>query len=505
MNILQAIADPKLFGPWFSEGETWRAWRACLAAIFALDMSEDELAIYQRCTGREQPPSTQPREVWLLCGRRSGKSFITALIATYIAAFTKHKLKRGETGTVLVMAADRKQAGVVLGYARGLFHNVPMLRKLVANETTTAIELTNGVRIEVNTASVSAVRGYLCVAVVADEIAFWRSENTLSPDVEILRAVRPALATQPQALLLCISSPYLRRGAMWNAYREHFGRDGDRVLFWKADTRTMNPCVPTEEIEAAYREDAASAAAEFGAEFRSDVESFISFEAIDPLVDRDVLERGRLDGLAYHAFCDPSGGSSDSMTLAIAHCEDGVGVLDVLRERKPPFDPDAVAGEFSDLLKSFGLLTVTGDRYGGSWPAERFRAHGVTYIASDRAKSEIYRDALPLLNSRRVALLDNEALVRQLIALERRTGRAGRDSIDHGPGGHDDLVNSALGALLLAARPTLPPPRLGIIDIDLGPPLEPVATLSRPLQGISSPGDAFPGSDFGEWLRRGWQ
>ncbi len=34
-------------------------------------------------------------------------------------------------------------------------------------------------------------------------------------------------------------------------------------------------------------------------------------------------------------------------------------------------------------------------------------------------------------------------------SLERRTSRAGRDSIGHMPGGHDDVCNAAAGALLL--------------------------------------------------------
>ena len=39
----------------------------------------------------------------------------------------------------------------------------------------------------------------------------------------------------------------------------------------------------------------------------------------------------------------------------------------------------------------------------------------------------------------------SERLVNQLCGLERRVSRAGKDSIDHGPGGHDDLANSVAG------------------------------------------------------------
>jgi hypothetical protein len=144
-------------------------------------------------------------------------------------------------------------------------------------------------------------------------------------------------------------------------------------------------------------------------------------------------------------FVDPSGGSADSMTLAVGHKEGDVVVIDALRERKPPFSPDAVVDEFAALLASYRITKVSGDRYAGLWPTERFAARNVTYEAAEKPKSDLYRDMLPLLNSRRLDLLDDRKLVAQLCGLERRTTRAGKDSIDHAPGGHDDLVNVVAG------------------------------------------------------------
>jgi hypothetical protein len=60
-------------------------------------------------------------------------------------------------------------------------------------------------------------------------------------------------------------------------------------------------------------------------------------------------------------------------------------------------------------------------------------------------------DALPLFTSGRVRLLDSKRLVSQFAALERRTSSIGKDRVDHGPGGKDDLCNAAAGALVLAA------------------------------------------------------
>jgi hypothetical protein len=122
-----------------------------------------------------------------------------------------------------------------------------------------------------------------------------------------------------------------------------------------------------------------------------------------------------------------------------------------VRERRPPFSPDEVTSEYAAVLKSYGLGSVKGDRYAGEWPRERFRKHGIFYEPSEPSASDYFRDMLPLLNAGRVELLDNERLRAQLVALERRTSRLGRDVISHPPGGHDDVANSVAGALVTAA------------------------------------------------------
>jgi hypothetical protein len=52
-------------------------------------------------------------------------------------------------------------------------------------------------------------------------------------------------------------------------------------------------------------------------------------------------------------------------------------------------------------------------------------------------------------------LLDNHKLVNQLVGLERRTSRGGRDSIDHPShgGAHDDVANAVAGVLTSIAVP----------------------------------------------------
>jgi len=449
MNIIQIMTDANLFGPAFGNQVTWRAWRVFLRAVFGLPMSVEDTAIFERHTGRTRPPTAPAKEAWAICGRRGGKSRIAATEAVYLACFRDYRsiLAPGERGTLPIIAADRRQARNVFRYVNGLLNGCPMLAGLVASRTAESVELTNGVTIEVHTASFRSIRGYTVIGAVCDEIAYWRSDDSANPDREILAALRPAMATVPGALLVAISSPYARRGVLWDAYRRSYGQDGD-VLVWQAPTRAMNPLVPEHFIAEAYEADEASAAAEYGAEFRRDIESFIPRETVEACVVPGRFELPRRWDAYYAAFVDPSGGSADSMTLAIAHREsDGTAVLDALREVRPPFSPDAVVQDFAALLRSYSIAQVMGDRYAGEWPRERFAAHGITYQACEKPKSELYALLLPMLNSRKVALLDHPRLVSQLCALERRTAWAGRDSIDHPPGGQDDAANAVAGAV----------------------------------------------------------
>jgi hypothetical protein len=121
--------------------------------------------------------------------------------------------------------------------------------------------------------------------------------------------------------------------------------------------------------------DHAAASAEYLAIFRTDIESFVSREAVENCVAYDVRERAPTSTTRYYAFVDPSGGSADSMTLAIGHREKDVVVVDALRERKPPFSPEDVTAEFSELLKSYRVSKVCGDKYAGEWPSERFKVY----------------------------------------------------------------------------------------------------------------------------------
>jgi hypothetical protein len=448
-SILDAIRDERLFGAAFKSGlQTWSAWLVFLAALFGLPLDAEQAAIWRGCTGRDALPAKAFSEAWLVCGRRSGKSFMMALIGVFLACFRDYKpfLGPGEKATVMIVAADRKQARVVLRFVRGLL-SVPVLMRRMKADTSDSIELEGDVIIEVITAS-HAVRGYSIAAALVDELAFLPADDASTSGAEIIAAIRPAMATIPNSLLICASSPYARRGPLWDAFKRYYAVDDPSVLVWRAPTLVMNPSVPQWVIDDAYDADPASAAAEYGAEFRTDVETFVAREAVEACVALGTRERAPLPDQDYAAFIDPSGGSADSMTLAIGHREgDGSTsvIIDAIRERRPPFSPDDVCAEFAALLKSYRVSKVTGDRYAGEWPRERLASYNIGYEPAERPKSDLYRDMLPLINARRLDLLDDKKLLAQICGLECRTSRAGKDSIDHAPNGHDDIANTVAG------------------------------------------------------------
>lgn len=452
MNLIEAIRDPQLFGPWF-KGDSWNAWIVFLKALFGLTMDQEERNLFESLCGHHLTTSHPYNEAWLVVGRRGGKSRIVAVIAVFIACFHDFSkfLSPGERGVVMIIAADRKQARVIFRYALAMLEGVPMLNRMIVRSDKESIELNNGINIEIHTASYRSTRGFTCVCALCDEIAFWRSDESANPDKEIITALRPAMATIPNALLIGLSSPYAKRGALYEAYRAHYGKESD-VLVVQADTRTMNPTIPEKFIAQQYEKDPQSAAAEYGAQFRGDIETFVSIEALDAVTaPNNLLPYDQ--NYSYRAFTDPSGGSKDAWTLAIAHNLDGLAVLDLVIEKRPPFSPESVVQELAQVLKQYNIYTVHGDRYAGQFPRELFEKQGIGYQVSELNRSELYLELLPLIMSGKVQLLEHKRLLTQLSGLERRTARSGKDSIDHRPGSHDDLANSAAGALVLAKQP----------------------------------------------------
>jgi hypothetical protein len=231
-----------------------------------------------------------------------------------------------------------------------------------------------------------------------------------------------------------------------------------RVFYLQGASALLNPNIDKAIIESAYQDDAESARAEWGGEFRSDVTAYLTDDVIDRALCPGERSRGRLDEVQYVAFIDAAGGvaGGDAMTAAITHQgERGRVFVDQLVAIDPPFDTEAAVERCAMALKSFGVTSAQADKYAGLWPAQSFQRHGISLIACELDRSALYREVAPLFVSNLVSLIDDARLEVELRGLERtpRTGGRG-DAIDHAPGrgSHDDRINAVAGALWMASR-----------------------------------------------------
>jgi len=225
-SIIDTLNDRNLLGQFLEDKETWKSWFTFLKAFFALEPDNKDVSLFESCTGRKEWPEEESGEAFIICGTRGGKSFITALIATYLAVFRKYKLSHGETGFVLIVAPTKQQANIILNYLSSFFTDNKFLHPYLKSDAYGEVELTNNITISVMSSDYKSLRGFTAVACIVDEIAFINIDGS-KPDIEVIRALRSRL-TSTGGPLIAISSPYAKRGQLYENHKRHFGVDGSR-------------------------------------------------------------------------------------------------------------------------------------------------------------------------------------------------------------------------------------------------------------------------------------
>lgn len=430
---------------------SWSTWIAVLRAALGLPLSTPQRRAFRTVAGDRHPPGKRIRELWAIAGRRSGKSRMAALVAIFFALFNQYKLSRGERGTVLVIAETQETARIVFDYAVGMLESSPTLAREIEAVVGSEIRLKSGIRIAVHSNSYRSVRGRTLLACVFDEAAFWRSEESASPDVEVYRAVLPSLATTG-GMLVGISTPYRKVGLLHKKWRDYYGQDSDDTLVVQGASPTFNPTIDKRIIKAAIADDPEGAIAEWEATFRTDISAFLDDNLIERAVDHGrPLELTPQPGVRYVAFVDACGGGHDHYTMAIAHAEGERIIIDAVRGVAPSrsFDPDVVTKNHATLAKEYRVSEVVGDNYAKDWVQKAWAATGLRYKRSEDPRSDLYLNALPAFTRGIVSLPDHTRLLRELLLLERHTSRSGKDNVDHGRNGSDDYANVVAGAINL--------------------------------------------------------
>lgn len=291
---------------------TWElGWFPFLKAFYGLPMDERELAVYRKCTGRPDIPQKEFSEAWVIVGRRAGKTIAASLIMLYEALRREHReyAVGGEMPRGIIIATDRQQAGQAPGYMRGTLEESEHLRPYMKEAFKESIHLHNDSILKVQSFSYRNIRGRRCFCFIGGEAAFWHVEGE-RPAEAIIAAMRPSLATVPNAKMIIISSPYSRSGPLYQTWEKFWGKPDPNILFWRSETRQMNPLISESYIHDQLNQDLAAASSEWIAEWRDDRTGLLAHD----VVKAACILTGTMAPqkyIVYKALTDASVGRSD--------------------------------------------------------------------------------------------------------------------------------------------------------------------------------------------------
>lgn len=472
-TIIEFVTDPQLIG----DPDLSPAQETFLRALYGLSPSEEQAAIFRECTGADYTTPRRYSEAAALCGRRSGKTRkLLSRIAIYEAVLGGHErhLARGERGVFLIVAQSFR-AGKNLAFKaiEADLTGSPLLRSMVAEIRADEIDLTNGITIAVYPPSFRAFRGLTLVSLMADEIAFWNVEG-VNPDREVLAAARPAMATIPGAKLIMASTPYAKRGALYEAVKAGWGQADSEVLVWKAPTALMNPSISRAYLERERRRDPEMFRREFEAEPSDSITTLFDSDAIDACVIPGRRELPPHPAFSYVAALDAAF-RGDTFTFGLCHQEQGRVIFDVLTgwegSKRQPVNLESIAQEIGRLCAEYRVSEVLGDQYCAQPIKEALARHGVRFqerAFSARFKAEIYHSLKHVLNQGTIELLDHPKSLRELGNIELRLTSGGNAQIGAPEigGYHDDYATVIALAASEASVPALAPAG-GSVEPDL--------------------------------------
>jgi len=460
LSLIDAVFSEKGFKSYFKDISTWSSWITFFKALEAPDsLNEGELKLFKDCTGLEKPYKGRIKEAYMICGRRSGKSTISALLAVFYSVFGNWRqyLSPGETARVFVVACNKEQAKIIMDYIKAFLNLTPTLKNMIHKTQAESIQLKNGVEINVKPQSWRSSRGFSTGILILEELSWWRFEGESKvQDKDIYTALLPGMTTITNSLVLGISTPFTRQGLLWQKYQAHHAKSGS-ILIWTAPTWVMNRNLTEASLKEQYLGDLTPEEfdAEYGAKFREDIESAIPEGLLARAIIKGQWEIPPEPGIEYFAFADASEGlrkGGDSFTYAIAHIKNNKIILDCVLEFRPPFIPSAVIEGMAEKLKKYGIKEIVQDRHSIAWIASDLDKFDIDVKSSDLTKSDIYNQFAVLLNKDLIQLLDNDRMRNQALGLQRFLKSQGAVRIDHLSGQHDDLINAAAGVCVLAGK-----------------------------------------------------
>jgi Phage Terminase len=462
LSILEFIEHPDLL----NDKSLSMAQKICLKSTYGLPLDSGELDIYRRATGRQIYDAREQQEVTIIAGRRSGKTTKIAAAIVCYEAFRDHGLPLGEEGYVMLLAPTLKQAKIAFRAIRRNIQGSPVLSASVVRITKDEIELKNGVIIGCYACTHDGVRGHSIVTAVCDEIGFWSDEETAAnPAEEVIAALVPGMATVRNSKLVKISTPYRKEGVLWREFQQRAELD---FPVWQLSSQEMNPMISSSILEKEMRRSEEKFRREFLAEFTDSTSGWIVPEILDPCIVRGRTELPYTSDGIFLAVADPAFVRDDFALAILSRRDDGrIIVHRVVRwsgTKAAPLGHEDVLAQVKSILGEYQLNSLTGDQYCFDiirQHLDKLAIYYKKYNFDARTRPEIFANLRHLLSQRKIELVDNPELLRQLRSLQEHRTDRGQVDIRPAGGAKDDLaVAVALAASELEKQPTGPPPFL---------------------------------------------
>lgn len=444
-----------------------------------------EYEIYEFLTDAKYDPhkikEVKINKIDLICGRRSGKTLLSAVISIYCAISNNWKpfLKKTPFATVLIMSHSREFSDEVLEIIRTLIESSHILSALINKDkknTSSTMNLKvpwilggktiqySRVQIKVAAASSKTTRGVAACAILCDEIAFWNLDESMKEtDAKIMKAVRPAMKQFREfGMLIKLSSPGIKQGVLYNEYKK--GRAGelpDTYAVFKAPSWVMTPedVVPSEEFVEEYELDPDSFDQEYRGNFADSLSFFITPEYIDMSIVKNVEFMSPEGGAQKFTAAIDAAYKGDRFTFSITSYINGRLRQYVSKAwegtRQKPVSAFEVAEYIRNMCKTFGIDEVAADQYSFQPLKEIFNTYGVNlkeYVFTPAFKKKIYFNLKKLIHSQQADLLDNEIQTRELKELIVEQSQSGSIKIGHPAGGTDDFADSLAVSAFLATE-----------------------------------------------------
>lgn len=483
------------------------------AGFLTVNSKMTETELYKYLTGfaynREVAVKTVVHNINLVCGRRSGKTTLAAILVLYCAITTNWKpyLYKHPFATVLVMSHSTDFSIEILDVIKYFIRESPLLAKLINKSRKQTLSTFNlkmpflqkdgkieesQVQIKVGAASSKTTRGIAACAVICDEIAFWNLDDSLKEtDTKILKAVEPALAQfGNKAFMFKLSSPGIRQGVLYSEHLKHLaGTLPSSYAVFKAPSWMMNLIIEENFFKEKYALDSEGFMVEYGGEFSDSLSSFIMSAAIEQAIMKGmvILPPGDDPNLKFHAAID-AGFKGDTFTFSVV-ASDEKRVRQCLAHswqgtKAKPLKSQPVAKWIAQATKTFPLDYIGADQFAFQPLQEIFNLENLTlkeYVFSSTFKKKIYYNLKKLIHSNQIDLLDIPKQTSELRELTVEQAPSGAIKIGHPKGGSDDYAD----ALAIAAY---------IATVELGSGLFSMEDVARVVEHnikVSSEGIAF--------------